>query len=65
MAAIDVSAVVALIAQHAIPVGLVSTAVLLVSVGIRAFQWLRAALGVDGGMDPSHRDLYDHMDPLP
>ena len=43
-AAIDVADVVAEIAAQAGPIGLIGNAVLLLVVGIKAFQWVRRAL---------------------
>lgn len=43
-AAIDVGAVVTDIGAQATPVGLIGGAVLLLFVGIKAFQWVRKAL---------------------
>lgn len=44
-AAVDVSSVVTEIGAQATPVSLVGTAVLALYVGIKAFQWVRKALG--------------------
>ena len=43
-AAVDVTAVVADIGAQAAPIGLVGAAVLLIFVGVKAFQWVRRAL---------------------
>ena len=43
-AAIDVTAVTADIAAQAAPIGLIGGAVLLIYVGVKAFQWVRKAL---------------------
>lgn len=44
-AAVDVTSVVTEIGAQATPVSLVGTAVLALYVGIKAFQWVRKALG--------------------
>lgn len=43
-AAVDVSAVVTDIQGNAAPIGLIGAAVLLIYVGVKAFQWVRRAL---------------------
>lgn len=43
-AAVDVGAVVTDIAAQATPIGLIGAAVLLIYVGVKAFQWVRKAL---------------------
>ena len=43
-AAVDVSAVVTEIQGAAAPIGLIGAAVLLIFVGVKAFQWVRRAL---------------------
>lgn len=43
-AAVDVSAVVTDIGAQAAPIGLIGAAVLLIYVGVKAFQWVRKAL---------------------
>ena len=43
-AAIDVTAVVTDIGAQAAPIGLIGGAVLLIYVGVKAFQWVRKAL---------------------
>ena len=43
-AAVDVAAVVTDIAAQSAPISLVGSAVLLVFVGVKAFQWVRKAL---------------------
>ena len=43
-AAVDVTAVVADIGAQAAPIGLIGAAVLLIYVGVKAFQWVRRAL---------------------
>ena len=43
-AAIDVTTVVADISAQAAPIGLIGAAVLLIYVGVKAFQWVRKAL---------------------
>lgn len=43
-AAVDVSAVVTEIQGNAAPIGLIGAAVLLIFVGVKAFQWVRRAL---------------------
>ena len=43
-AAVDVTAVVADIGAQAAPIGLIGAAVLLIFVGVKAFQWVRRAL---------------------
>lgn len=43
-AAVDVAAVVTDIAAQAAPIGLIGAAVLLIFVGVKAFQWVRKAL---------------------
>lgn len=43
-APVDVTAVVSDIAAQAAPIGLVGAAVLLIYVGVKAFQWVRKAL---------------------
>lgn len=42
--AVDVAAVVSDIAAQAAPIGLIGAAVLLIYVGVKAFQWVRKAL---------------------
>ena len=43
-AAVDVGAVVTDIGAQAVPIGLIGAAVLLIYVGVKAFQWVRKAL---------------------
>lgn len=43
-AAVDVAAVVTDIGAQAAPIGLIGAAVLLIYVGVKAFQWVRKAL---------------------
>ena len=43
-AAVDVAAVVTDIGDQAAPIGLIGAAVLLIYVGVKAFQWVRKAL---------------------
>lgn len=43
-AAVDVAAVVTDIGAQAVPIGLIGAAVLLIFVGVKAFQWVRKAL---------------------
>ncbi|MBS0484023.1 MAG: phage coat protein [Proteobacteria bacterium] len=43
-AAVDVAAVVTDIGAQAAPIGLIGAAVLLIYVGVKAFQWVRRAL---------------------
>lgn len=43
-AAVDVGAVVTDIGAQATPIGLIGAAVLLIYVGVKAFQWVRKAL---------------------
>ena len=43
-AAVDVAAVVTDIGAQATPIGLIGAAVLLIYVGVKAFQWVRRAL---------------------
>jgi hypothetical protein len=43
-AAIDVTAIVAFIAEQAVPISLIGGAVLLIVVGIYAFKWVRRAM---------------------
>lgn len=43
-AAVDVGAVVTNIGEQAVPIGLIGAAVLLIFVGVKAFQWVRKAL---------------------
>lgn len=43
-AAIDVAAIVTDIGAQAVPVGLLGAAVLLLTVGIKAFKWVRRAM---------------------
>lgn len=43
-AAVDVGDVVTDIAAQAVPIGLIGAAVLLIFVGVKAFQWVRKAL---------------------
>ena len=43
-AAVDVGAVVTDIGAQATPIGLIGAAVLLIYVGVKAFQWVRRAL---------------------
>lgn len=43
-AAVDVAAVVTDIGAQAVPIGLIGAAVLLIYVGVKAFQWVRKAL---------------------
>ena len=43
-AAVDVGAVVTDIGAQAVPIGLIGGAVLLIFVGVKAFQWVRKAL---------------------
>lgn len=43
-AAIDVAAIVTFIAEQAVPIGLVGSAVLLIVIGIYAFKWVRRAM---------------------
>ena len=43
-AAVNVEAVVTDIAAQAAPIGLIGAAVLLIFVGVKAFQWVRKAL---------------------
>ena len=43
-AAVDVGAVVTDIGAQAAPIGLIGAAVLLIYVGVKAFQWVRKAL---------------------
>lgn len=43
-AAVDVAAVVSDISAQAAPIGLIGAAVLLIYVGVKAFQWVRKAL---------------------
>ena len=43
-AAVDVTAVVTDIGAQATPIGLIGAAVLLIYVGVKAFQWVRRAL---------------------
>ncbi|MDP4076908.1 major capsid protein [Acidovorax sp. A1169] len=43
-AAVDVASVVTDIAAQAAPIGLIGAAVLLIYVGVKAFQWVRKAL---------------------
>ena len=43
-AAVDVGAVVTDIGAQAVPIGLIGAAVLLIFVGVKAFQWVRKAL---------------------
>ena len=44
-AAVDVTGVVTDIGAQAAPIGLIGGAVLLIFVAIKAFKWVRAALG--------------------
>lgn len=44
-APVDVAAVVTDIAAQAAPVGLIGAAVLLLMVAVKAFKWVRSALG--------------------
>lgn len=43
-AAVDVGDVVTDIGAQAVPIGLIGAAVLLIFVGVKAFQWVRKAL---------------------
>ena len=43
-AAVDVGAVVTDIGAQAVPIGLIGSAVLLIYVGVKAYQWVRKAL---------------------
>lgn len=43
-AAVDVTSVVSDIGDQATPIGLIGAAVLLIYVGVKAFQWVRKAL---------------------
>lgn len=43
-AAVDVGPVVTDIGAQAVPIGLIGSAVLLIYVGVKAFQWVRKAL---------------------
>jgi len=43
-AAIDVASVVTDVAAQAVPIALIGAAVLLLTVGIKAFKWVRRAL---------------------
>jgi len=43
-AAVDVAAVVTDIGAQAVPIGLIGSAVLLIVVAVKAFQWVRRAL---------------------
>jgi Inovirus Coat protein B len=56
-AGVDVSTVVTFITDQILPIGLIGGAVLLVTVAIKAYQWLKQSL-FGGTMNQAESDAY-------